>query len=412
MADNNRDDMSSDLNFGILDTSVMGDYKAVEGFLSGEITKVEDENSEEEEETPIAGKKPVVAIPKKPVPIKKEPEKKPIDNLFDQEEGEEGKDDDEEEGKKSTPKEGEEKDEEDEKDEDAPSENPYEDLAADLLKLGVLSQDDENEKLPSTGPELLAKFNAEKQKGATQWLDGFLSRFGEDRRELFEAIFVGGVEPADYLPVYNELQSLEALDMSVEKNQELVYREFYKRLKFSPEDIDTKVQKAKDYGDLEVESKTFHARIVAQDKELLAEQEANKEAKKNNEAREDLEYKTNITKILAEKLKTKEFKGVPLDDKLARQAFDFLYTKKYKAKDGTLLTDFDKFVLETKRPENHENRVLLAILQLTNFDFTKIAKKAVSEESSELFNSFVQKKTKKTAGAKAASPASKSWLAL
>lgn len=424
MADTNRDDMSQHLNFGIQDTtSVLGNLKAIDGFLSGDIVEDEEETEEEEteEETQLPAKKKPVAKGK---PIKKavavrEPLKDPF--AFEQasEEEENDTEEEEEEEKDETDttsskgkKEEAGSEEEEDSEEETASDNPYEDLAKDLVKLGVLTQESEDEDLPKSGDELLAKFNAEKQKGAMQWLDGFLSRFGEDRQELFEAVFVKGVELRDYIPVYNEVQSLEALDMTNERNQELVYREFYKRLKFSPDEIENKVQKAKDYGDLESESKTFQKNIVAQDKEILASQEQEKVEAIANKTREEAAYKQSISKILKDGLKTREFKGIPIDEKTVNAAFDFLNTKKYKTTDGQYLTEFDKFVMDTKKPENHENRVLLALLKLSNFDFTKITKRAVSRESNELFQTFAQKKVKKTAGTKAASATSKSWLSL
>jgi hypothetical protein len=401
-------DTSEAFDFGIVDTSVMGNVKAVDAFLSDTVLPDDDkelEDVDEEEKPPT--KKEAVAKKAKETPSKsvvkkvEDPLKKTAEEILFEEKDEEDEED----------KEEEEKEEKDEDKEESKEGNDFETLSKDLISLGVFTQE-EDEALPKTGPELLAKFNAEKQKGATQWLDGFLGRFGDDRKDLFEAIFVNGVDPQEYLPVFAEVQNLESLDLSKEENQERVYREFYRRLKFSPENIDKKLQKAKDYGDLEEESKNYHAQIVAQDKEVLADQEASRAAKIQADARADAEYKSSIQKVLQDKLKTKEFNGIPLTPDLVNKAFDLLYTKRYKTADGQLLTEFDKFILETKRPENLEKRIQLALLKLTDFDFSKIAKRAVSKETNELFNQFAQQKAKKSTAVKEKATQARDWLQL
>jgi hypothetical protein len=400
-------DTSEAFDFGIVDTSTMGNVKAVDAFLSNTALPEDDEELEEVDEEEEAAKKAAAKKAKTaptPKAVKKEETlAKTVEEALFEEEEEKEEDEKEE---KDEDKEG------DDKDNSTTKEgNDFEILSKDLIGLGVFTQE-EDEALPKTGQELLAKFNAEKQKGATQWLDGFLGRFGDDRKELFEAIFVNGVDPQEYLPVYAEVQNLEALDLSKEENQERVYREFYKRLKFTPENIDKKLQKAKDYGDLEEESKSYHAQIVAKDKEILTEQEESKAAKIQADTKADGEYKTSIQKVLQDKLKTKEFNGIPLTPELANKAFDLLYTKKYKTADGQLLTEFDKFILETKRPENLEKRIQLALLKLTDFDFSKIAKRAVSKETNELFNQFAQQKAKKSTAVKEKATQARDWLQL
>lgn len=404
-------DTSETFDFGIVDTSAVGNMKAVESFLSDTpaLPESEDELEEidEEAEKAAAVKKAKQAAAKKTV----EAAKKSAEEILFEEEKETEEEDKEDENKEE--EEDKEKDAAKEKDENKPESNDYEILSQDLLKLGVFTQQNENEPLPKTGAEFLDKFNKEKEAGAIQWIDSFLEREGEDRRDLFEAIFINGVDPREYLPIYAQVQNFEGMDMANEDNQQLIFREFYKRIKFPGDKIEIKLQKSKDNGDLEEESKEFHKQIVAQDKETLATMESTKADKKLAEQKTDVEYKQNVSKILMEKLKAKEFNGIPMTQELANKAFDFLYTKKYKTADNQLLTEFDKFVLETKRPENIEKRVLLAMLKLTDFDFSKIAKRAVSKESNELFTTMAQRKAKKTeTQTKQTVSSSKNWLEL
>lgn len=405
-------DTSETFDFGIVDTSAVGNMKAVESFLSDTpFPENEDELEEidEEAERAAAVKKAKQAAAKKQAEAaKKSAEEILFEEEKEEEEGETGDDNEDAEKDKdadTTKGEGEKKTQDES--------NDYEILSKDLVKLGVFSQESETEPMPKTGAEFLAKFNKEKEAGAIQWIDSFLEREGEDRRDLFEAIFINGVDPREYLPIYAQVQNFEGMDMAVEDNQQLIFREFYKRIKFPSDKIEIKLQKSKDNGDLEEESKEFHKQIVSQDKETLATMEATKADKKLADQKADVEYKQNISKILIEKLKAKEFNGIPISQDIANKAFDFLYTKKYKTADNQLLTEFDKFVLETKRPENIEKRVLLALLKLTDFDFSKIAKRAVSKESNELFTTMAQRKAKKTeTQTKQTSSSSKNWLEL
>lgn len=82
--------------------------------------------------------------------------------------------------------------------------------------------------------------------------------------------------------------------------------------------------------------------------------------------------------------------------KKQKKVFDYLYTKKWKTPSGELLTDWDKFVLETKNPENIAKRVKMALLALNDFDFSSIKKTAITGKSSELFSKLAIKDAKQS----------------
>ena len=63
---------------------------------------------------------------------------------------------------------------------------------------------------------------------------------------------------------------------------------------------------------------------------------------------------------------------------------------------GETLTDFDKNILDLKRPENHANKVKIALLlKLLENDPTlsTIQKRGVSTKSSQLFKDVARQKT-------------------
>jgi len=394
MADNNMEVPFIDMG---MDTEVFGNLKDAEAFLSdaaSPATSVDDlEKVDEKEEV----KKPASKASTKKEETKeeedKEAEKSAVDDIEDFFS----------EGKKAKKEEEKPEEEEDEDEKDVP--NQIEAFSKDLYKLNVLTQEEGEEPVyAKTGEDLVALLNKEKQRGGIQWVENFLEQHGEDRRELFDAIFIKGADPKEYLPVYNQAQALENLDLEQEKNQEKVVREFYRRAKVPEEKIDTKIQRLKDIAELQSEAEDFHPQLLEQDKQKALDiAEAAEEQNKNKLAIENI-YRESLLSLLKDKGKGKEIDGLPISPKTTQEAFDFLTTKKWKLADGSLLTDFDKFILETKKPENIEKRLKIALLEKIGWDFSKIQSKAISQKSNELFESLAYKDVKNKQNKKTPEP--------
>lgn len=412
---------SFNLNLGDMEIGTLDSFEAAEKFLASDPSELEVIDNEEGESKKKEEKK---KQPEKQELKKKEeetPEQKAAREKLEKikndplAEVEEEEDENEKKKKEEEETDDEKKNEEEEegqkKNEDL---NQFEAFSKDLIRIGAFNDLADGEKLPSNPDEFLAKWNLERQRGAAQWLDDFLTRNGESNRDLFEAIFINGVEPKDYLSAYSELQNFENVDIANEDNQKAVFREFYRRLGWEEADIEKKLQKTVDYGDLEVDSKKFHEQIVKQDKQRLEDIKEEALAQQENQKRLDDQYKTSLQTSLTEALKKKEINGIPISDQTARKAFDFLSTKKYKLPDGQLLTEFDKFILESKRPENIQKRLLIALLQMDNFNFGNIKKKALTEETNSIFETVQRKTIKKNRDATKTPQTSKSaeWFSL
>lgn len=381
------------LDFGIQETNMVGDLDAAEAFLSGEdFTTIEKEEEEVKKEEPKEKEKEKPAAKVKPIdPFAEdeEEEEKEKEEEDDEEEEEEKKGP---EGKKPEEKKVEEK-QEGEDDEDTEEVSQFTKIAEELAKQGIFTPLDKEQEI-KTGEDLLQRFQIQSQVNATQWLDNFLARFGEDRKELFDAIFISGVDPEEYVPKYNEVQKYEGLDLTDVDNQKHVFREFYRRAGLKNETIEKNLAKALDYGDLEENITELHEQIVNEDKEALKEMTISKERAEQDKKRAEVEYRTGLQKTLSEKLKDRQFKGIPLTEQKAREVVDFLSSPKYRTPNGQTLTEFDKFILESKKPENIENRIIIALLKMDGFDFSKIEKNGVSKETNTLFSSLAQKITK------------------
>ena len=373
-------------DLGIQDASIYGNISAAEDFLS-EVSTVTTLPDEIEENKPEKVEKKV----------EKKEEVKPnlLEDLLGEEEEEEIKT---KVGSKEEPK------------EEPKDQSQFASLSKELYDLDVFTTNEGEEPVIAETPEeFLELFNQEKTKGATTWLNNFLGRFGDDRRELFEAIFIDGVNPESYLPIYNEVQSIDSLDLEDESNQEKILKIYYKKAGWTEDKITSKIERLKLYSDLEDEAKTIHPILLKDEQQKLKESAEGEKNKQEAIQESDRDYKQGLLRIMQEKLKGKSFDGIPFSDKEAVATDRFLTEKKWKTPSGELLTDFDKFILDSRRPENLHLRAKIALLALNNFDFSKIEKRAISKESNSLFSTLVTQKDKKQI---TKSTPNNSWLTL
>ena len=401
--------IENQVSFSIEDTMDMGigNTELVKDLLAPESASESPDNLEpvvkevEEKEPKPAKKAKVKEIPGDEEP-EEEKEKAPnplADFMKDNE------DDEEEEGKEKKPiakpvyKE-----------ETAEEENfsQFSALAKDLYKLGVFtSEEDDEETNISTPEEFLERFNAEKKKGATEMVQSFIGQFGEDYQNAFDAIFVKGADPKEYFSVYNSIVDYAQMDMSKEANQEMVVKQALTDQGLEPEDVTTEIDRLKNYGDLESVAAKHHKVLVKKEAAKLQHLEQKAEEEVKQKALVKNQYISNVQAILQEKIKTKEFDGIPINPKLATELQDFLLVDKWKTPSGETLTDFDRAILELKRPENHANKVKLALLlKIMEKDptFSTIQKSGVTKKTNQLFSETVRQVTKpKTEESKPAS---------
>jgi len=287
-------------------------------------------------------------------------------------------------------------------------------LAKDLFKLGVFSKEDDEEEIIINSPEeFLDRFNNEKKKGAIEVVDNFLGQFGEDYKNAFEAIFVKGVKPEDYFGVYNKVVNFANLDLTVEENQVAVLRQSLTDQEMEPEDIVTEIDRLKNYGDLESVAAKHHKVLVKREAAKLQQMESKAQADLQQKQFVKNQYVANVQQILQEKLKTKEFDGIPLNPKLVSELQDFLLVDKYKTNSGETLTDFDRAVLELKRPENHAQKVKIALLfKILEKDPTlsTIQRSGVTKKADQLFGELARQTSQVKTPTKAPAKAGQSWF--
>ena len=397
MADNNEN-----ISFNIVDTMEMaGNTELINDLMSPETT-----STSPDEVQPIV--KEVEEAPATPVPGKKSKEIDP-----DADKSDDGgslisnflEDSEEDEEELPTPPKAKAPEEDSQEESDSPDGNQFSALANDLFKLGVFTKDeDEDDVAISTPEEFLERFQTEKKKGASEIVENFIGQFGEDYQKAFEAIFVKGADPKEYFSTYNNVVSFAEMDLSSTDNQIKVVRQTLTDQGFDEEDIDTEVERLQNYGDLENVATKYHKVLVKKEAQKLQKIEEQAAVQLQQKQAIRNQYINNVQNILQEKLKTKEFDGIPLSPKTASELQDFLLVDKYKTVSGETLTDFDKAILELKRPENHEQKVKVALLlKILEKDPTlsTIQKTGVTKKSNQLFTEVarqVQKDKKSTGG--------------
>ena len=291
--------------------------------------------------------------------------------------------------------------------------NQFSALANDLKTLGVFTQEEGEEEEPISTPEQFRdRFLAEKKKGAIEMVDNFIGQFGEDYQQAFDAIFVKGVDPKEYFGAYNAITNFTELDLSDEANQERVMRQALIDQGFDSEDVASEIERLKNYGDLESVAAKHHKVLIKKESSKLQQMQADAEKELQTKNAIKNQYISNVQTILQEKLKEKTFDGIPINPKLASELQDFLLVDKYKTKSGETLTDFDKAILEMKRPENHASKVKIALLlKIMEKDpnLSTIQRTGITKKSNALFSETAKQVTKARTPMNT-NPKPKSWF--
>ncbi len=302
-----------------------------------------------------------------------------------------------------------------EEEEESKEGNQFTALANDLFNLGVFTKENEEEVSINTPEEFLERFTAEKKKGASEIVQNFIGQFGEDYQQAFESIFVKGVDPKEYFGTYNQIVSFTEMDLSKENNQVSIMKQALADQGFEPEDIGKEIERLENYGDLEAVSTRHHKVLVKKEAKKL--QQLDKEAEQVEQQKVAIksQYVNNVQTILNDKLKEKEFDGIPINPNLANELQDFLLVDKWKTPAGENLTDFDRAILDLKRPENHEMKVKVGLLmKILEKDPTlaTIQRTGVTKKSNQLFGEVARQVTRSKSASKTSNKKTKpnSWF--
>ena len=383
-------------NFSIQDTMTMGrgSTELLNDLLSPETTTGNSDNLESiiKEVDEEITEKVITKIDKSD--DKKAGDKKPETSIQDfLAQGDEEEDEEEEEEVitdkkvKTTPE------EENEEEETSGNNTTFSTLAKELVNLGVFTEQEEGEEAITTPEQFLEKFQSEKQSGAIEMVNNFIGQFGEDYQEAFNSIFVKGVNPKEYFNTFNKVSDFTNIDLTQEDNQKLVLRQALTDQGFEGEDINLEIERLINYGDLEVTAQRHHKVLVKRETQTLKDLETKAQSDLQSKTAIKNTYIQNVQSILQDKVKEKSFDGIPLNPKLANELHDFLLVDKYKTPSGETLTDFDRTILDLKKPENHATKVKIGLLlKILEKDPTlsTIQKTGVTKKTNQLFSEVVR----------------------
>ena len=210
-------------------------------------------------------------------------------------------------------------DDDDDATDDNDSGNKFTALSNDLFKLGVFNKEEDEEVSINTPEEFLERFNAEKKKGASDLVQDFIGQFGEDYQNAFDAIFVKGADPKEYFGAYNKVVNFSEMDLSSERNQISIMKQALSDQGFESEDISKEIERLQNYGDLDTVATRHHKVLVKKEAKKLEKLQAEAGQAQEQKAQIRNEYVSNVQSILSDKVKEKEFDGIPINSKLANE---------------------------------------------------------------------------------------------
>lgn len=273
------------------------------------------------------------------------------------------------------------------------SENTFNVLGRQLVDLGIFSLEEGETLDIANGDAFAERFEIEQKKKAANTIDQFLGRFGEDYREAFQAIFVDGVSPTDYISQIVSIENIASIDTSTESGQRAVLSKYYQSLGWDDNKIDAKIKKLIDYGDIESETEDVHKVLISQEEKKLAQLEENKRRENQEKAAKKESFSKSVASLLNEKIAAKEFDSIPVTKDFAQQVYNDLTQEKYQTKTGEKLSEFDYYLMKLNSPENYSKKVKLAMIAKmleTDPTLSKLQRKLVSKESNELFQGLAK----------------------
>lgn len=277
-------------------------------------------------------------------------------------------------------------------DDDEDSDNPFEVFAKGLAQAGILDLEDEENEVSEWNEQNFIQV-MEKTVDNRMWAkmeEMAMETYGEAGVKLIEDIFINKVPVQEYLRMFSNEQIVENVDLSSEDNQERVVRLYLAKTGMEADEIEDQLAYIRDNDRLEAYAEKYHEKLVvkmSEERERLAsESEARALAmRQKEEEREEL-----YASVLEESLKTGEIEGYPINDKDAEQLFSFVLDKPHVLPNGQRISDFE-YRLATMRQEDPKKFLAVARLVQKDLDLTPVKRKAVSEETNQIFKGLKSK---------------------
>ena len=282
---------------------------------------------------------------------------------------------------------------------DDEEENYFEIFGKGLAKAGMLDVADD-EDIEWNEQTFLAKMSETIEDRAWNQLEEMaVETYGEAGVQMIEDIFINKVPVQEYLQRFANEQIVENVDLSVEENQERVFRLYLAKTGMDEDEIQDQLNYARDNDRLEAYSQKYHVKLIEkmqQERAALAqESEARVQAMRQKEEEREQLYADVLDKAIA----SGTIEGYPLNEQAANELFDFVLSKPHVLPNGQRISDFE-YKLAKMRQEDPSKFLAVAKLVQSDLDLTPVKRKAVTEETNTLFNDLKTKSKKSTKAAK------------
>lgn len=280
-----------------------------------------------------------------------------------------------------------------EDDEEEGEENYFEVFAKGLIQAGMLNVED-GEEIEWNEQTFLSKMNETIEDKAWDQLEQLATEtYGEAGVQMIEDIFINKVPVQEYLQMFSNEQIVENVDLSVEANQERVFRLYLAKTGMDEDEIQDQLNYARDNDRLEAYSQKYHTKLVEkmqQERATLAqESEARVVAMRQKEEEREQLY----ADVLDGAIASGAIEGYPINEQSASELFDFVLSKPHVLPNGQRISEFE-YKLAKMRQEDPSKFLAVAKLVQSNLDLTPVKRKAVTEETNSLFNNLKTKSKK------------------
>jgi hypothetical protein len=274
-------------------------------------------------------------------------------------------------------------------------ENYFEVFGKGLAKAGMLNVE-EGEEIEWTEQTFLDKMNETIEDRAWNQLEQLATEtYGEAGVQMIEDIFINKVPVQEYLQMFSNEQIVENVDLSVEANQERVFRLYLAKTGMDEDEIQDQLNYARDNDRLEAYSQKYHGKLVEkmqQERATLAqESEARVQAMRQKEEEREQLY----ADVLDGAIASGAIEGYPINEQSASELFDFVLSKPHVLPNGQRISEFE-YKLAKMRQEDPSKFLAVAKLVQSDLDLTPVKRKAVTDETNSLFNDLKTKSKKST----------------
>ena len=271
--------------------------------------------------------------------------------------------------------------------------NYYEAFGKGLLRAGHfdLGEEIDPEQVEWTEDSFLEMMSTTIENKAWKQLEEIaVEAYGQEGLELVKDLFINKVPVQTYLAKYNEQIALENIDLTDQRNQEAIFREYLSRTGLDQDEVEEQLEYALKTNKLETFSEKYYAKLLErsrQERETLAIQSAQKvkEAQEREQVRQESYIKT-----LEGAIKQGDINGYPITQNEASTLFNYVTDRNYQLPNGQKISEFE-YTLAKMRQEEPQKFLAVARLVQADLDLSPVKKKGVTEETNSIFKELQNK---------------------